>query len=305
MTSQLPDVALNERPLSLVPLDWVGMQHIDVLLNIDEPGVSGPVHAVAGLQVDLPDAQIKGIHMSRLYRLLDVFALNETVRPNALAALLEQIVLSHGDCQSSMARVHLAFNLLCRRPALLTKGLSGWKSYPVELEGIWRDGTLHLDAQVSVTYSSTCPCSAALSRQIVQEAFLKDFGHINQISPTAVADWLKVNGSAATPHSQRSIARIKVAIHSNATQLGLMTIVDLAENALGTPVQTAVKRVDEQEFARLNGQNLMYVEDASRKVLKALRVEYPSAEVFVSHSESLHPHDAVAWGHAATGNHQP
>ncbi|KPY95846.1 hypothetical protein ALO94_200453 [Pseudomonas syringae pv. spinaceae] len=29
-------------------------------------------------------------------------------------------------------------------------------------------------------------------------------------------------------------------------------------------MQTAVKRADEQAFARLNGQNLMYVEDAAR-----------------------------------------
>ena len=36
------------------------------------------------------------------------------------------------------------------------------------------------------------------------------------------------------------------------------------EAALGTPVQTAVKREDEQAFARLNGRNLMFCEDAPR-----------------------------------------
>ena len=305
MTSLLPDVALNERPSILLPLDWVGMQHIDLLLHVDEPGVQGPIHAVAGIQVDLPDASTKGIHMSRLYQLLDDFAQNQTLTPYALARLLEQTVQSHADCQSRGARLHLAFNLVCRRVALLTKGLSGWKSYPVEVEAIWHDGRLVVNAHVGVTYSSTCPCSAALSRQLVQEAFLKDFGHQDSTSPTAVADWLKINASAATPHSQRSVASIKVAIDATALKIGLMRIVDLAEDALGTPVQTAVKRVDEQEFAKLNGQNLMYVEDASRRVLQALWADYPSAEVFVSHFESLHPHDAVAWGHVATGSPRP
>ena len=65
------------------------------------------------------------------------------------------------------------------------------------------------------------------------------------------------------------------------------------ENALGTPVQTAVKRADEQAFAALNGQNLMFVEDAARRIEVAL-ADYKKPEVHVRHIESLHPHDAVA-----------
>lgn len=41
-----------------------------------------------------------------------------------------------------------------------------------------------------------------------------------------------------------------------------MALIDQMEAVLATPVQTAVKRADEQAFAWLNGQNLMYVEDA-------------------------------------------
>jgi len=59
-------------------------------------------------------------------------------------------------------------------------------------------------------------------------------------------------------------------------------------------VQTAVKRADEQAFAALNGQNLMFVEDAARRIEAALG-EYTRPSVHVRHLESLHPHDAVAW----------
>ena len=65
------------------------------------------------------------------------------------------------------------------------------------------------------------------------------------------------------------------------------------ESAVQTPVQTFVKRADEQAFALRNGSNLMYVEDASRRILDAV-TGYRSATVEVRHFESLHGHDAVA-----------
>lgn len=66
---------------------------------------------------------------------------------------------------------------------------------------------------------------------------------------------------------------------------------------MAPPLQTAVRRADEQAFARLNGAKLMYVEDAARRVqaaLAALAQHYAQARVTVRHMESLHPHDAVA-----------
>jgi GTP cyclohydrolase I len=73
-------------------------------------------------------------------------------------------------------------------------------------------------------------------------------------------------------------------------------ITDLVEDALQTPVQTAVKREDEQPFALANGQNLMFCEDAARRIARVLdadgRIE--DFHVRATHHESLHPHDAVA-----------
>ena len=48
--------------------------------------------------------------------------------------------------------------------------------------------------------------------------------------------------------------------------------IDLAEGALKTPVQSAVKREDEQAFARLNGRNLMFCEDAARRIAAVLHI---------------------------------
>ena len=61
-------------------------------------------------------------------------------------------------------------------------------------------------------------------------------------------------------------------------------------------MQTAVKREDEQAFARLNGQNLMFCEDAARRMQKALDADERISDFWVraSHFESLHAHNAVA-----------
>src|ERR1700747_1699968 len=73
-------------------------------------------------------------------------------------------------------------------------------------------------------------------------------------------------------------------------------IIDAIEDALQTPVQTAVKREDEQAFALLNGANLMFCEDAARRIQTALANDERVADFWIraSHMESLHPHNAVA-----------
>src|SRR3546814_13104750 len=70
----------------------------------------------------------------------------------------------------------------------------------------------------------------------------------------------------------------------------LESLVDAIEAAFGTPVQTAVKREDEQAFARLNAENLMFCEDAARRVAAALSADerIERFDATVSHFESLH-----------------
>ncbi|MGJ7530658.1 GTP cyclohydrolase FolE2 [Variovorax sp. GB1P17] len=294
MNARLPDVASAESSAILSPLEEVGMSGIDVPLSLDEPGALSPVRARADLCVDLPIPHVKGIHMSRLYRLLDAFAGAHKLTPASLRHLLHKCVDSHEECGSQQANIVLDFELTLQRPALVTPDLGGWKSYPIRLEARWEAGDFQLDAWVTVAYSSTCPCSAALSRQLVEQAFSAQFAADKAVPVQTVADWLRDNATWATPHSQRSEARVGVRYWDGQGRLALRELIDLAEAALGTPVQTAVKRADEQAFARLNGQNLMYVEDAARRLQQALAAQFDAYSVRVTHRESLHAHDAVA-----------
>lgn len=295
--ADMPDVAAHAAPTTEETLDWVGMSHVSLPVNIAQPkGQLQPVLAQLDIHVDIANPDVKGIHMSRLYLLLNTFAAEKAISPASLNELLTQICDSHKGISES-AILRLSFDYPLNRPALKSD-YSGWKPYPTVIEATLHPSGLSLEIGVSVPYSSTCPCSAALSRQLLQEAFRDDFAGSTHISKDEVEHWLRSErGSVATPHSQRSFARVRVRIDPQAhSLLPLVELIDQVEDALKTPVQTAVKREDEQEFARLNGANMMFCEDAARRLKTAFNLvgEYQDFWIRVEHHESLHDHDAVA-----------
>ncbi|MGO1892655.1 MAG: GTP cyclohydrolase FolE2 [Luteimonas sp.] len=291
----LPDVA-DDAAFAARPLDWVGMERIALPLRLaDGNGGAIQVPASVDVSVDLRKPETRGIHMSRLYlRLQDAFA-GEAMTAAGLRRVLQDLVESQRGLSTS-ARLVLRYDHMLRRPALASDN-AGWKNYPVELEATVVDGRFHLALGFSVEYSSTCPASAALSRQANADRFAADFASARPLSTAVVGEWLESErGLAATPHAQRSRAEVRAELKPSFDEIPLADLVDALEDALGTPVQTAVKREDEQAFARLNADNLMFCEDAARRVAAVLsadeRVERFQARV--AHFESLHAHDAVA-----------
>lgn len=295
--ADMPDVAANATPVTEETLDWVGMSQVALPVNVAQPnGKLQPILAYLDIHVDIIHPDIKGIHMSRLYLLLNTFAAEHAITPQTLEILLKQVCESHQGISES-AILRLRFDYPLNRPALKSD-YSGWKPYPTVIEAIRNTSGFSLEMSVSVPYSSTCPCSAALSRQLLQEAFRDDFASENTVSKDRVETWLRSErGSVATPHSQRSYAKVLVRIDPSAhALLPIIELIDHTEDALQTPVQTAVKREDEQEFARLNGANMMFCEDAARRLKTAFNrlSEYQDFWIRVEHHESLHDHDAVA-----------
>jgi GTP cyclohydrolase I len=208
--------------------------------------------------------------------------------------LLDGFISSHHDL-SDQAKVTFNFDYHLRRKSLIS-GKEGWKAYPVTLSGHFNKGKLTIEMIVDVPYSSTCPCSAALARQLIQQAFQQKFAD-SELNIDEVHEWLgTTEGVVATPHSQRSVAEVKVKLNSNVSDFPITDLVDLIEDSLKTPVQAAVKREDEQEFARLNGQNLMFCEDAARRLQFSMNKtnQYDDFWLKINHLESLHAHDAVS-----------
>lgn len=293
-SSLLPDVAAGLHPDHAGVLDWVGMDGIELPLRYAD-GQGGVLTAPArvSVQVNLADAHARGIHMSRLYLLLEQTLAEQPLTPSALCSLLHAMLASHAEL-STRARLRVEYKHLLKRPALVSANV-GWKAYPVIVEASLVEGHFALALGCEVQYASTCPASAALSRQANQQRFDEDFA---DTVPThhAMREWLgSERGMAATPHAQRSTARARVKL-APGFELPVVELIDAIEAALATPVQTAVKREDEQAFARLNAENPMFCEDAARRIRRALDADPRIAgfHITATHHESLHAHDAVA-----------
>ena len=284
----LPDVAAQISRQAL-PLDWVGMCGIALPVLIG----GHRLQAMADAGVSLDDHKARGIHMSRLYLALETLETTE-LSPRLLHRILRQFLDSHeGSSHAASLTVHT--DLLLKRPALISP-LAGWKRYPVSIEASLKNAMFHVELRIRIPYSSTCPCSAALARQLIQQQFVNDFAN-KTLEHAEILAWLgSPNGIVATPHSQRSMATLTLRLNKEIEDLPFQSFIDAAEAALGTAVQTAVKRADEQAFALANGQNLMFCEDAARRLTTALAKPslINALSVRVVHAESLHAHDAVA-----------
>jgi len=292
----LPDIANEPHTGPNGLLNWVGMSEIEMPVKM-LTGKGEQVQTVARIQayVNLTDPASKGIHMSRLYLAVDQLLGNELLTPALLHKVVQQFISTHQGI-SDNAYLECRFEFLERRQALISDN-TGWKGYKVRAISTYRNGKASTELGIEVPYSSTCPCSAALARDLIQQGFRQQFGDDAMVSAEAVHQWLGTKeGISATPHSQRSLAQVRVSLTDDIEDLPISRLIDRIEDALKTPVQAAVKRADEQEFARLNGQNLMFCEDAARRLHQTLEQDETLNDfwVRVNHMESLHPHDAVA-----------
>ncbi|MDJ1007761.1 MAG: GTP cyclohydrolase FolE2 [Paracoccaceae bacterium] len=214
------------------------------------------------------EAEKKGINMSRIMRSFYKHA-GTTFSLGVIEAALDDY---KRDLESFDARIALRFSYPME-VASLRSGLTGWQYYDVALELIDRDGVRRRMLHLDYVYSSTCPCSLELSE------------HARQ-----------TRGQLATPHSQRSVARISVELTGDGDTLWIEDLVEAARRAVPTETQVMVKREDEQAFAELNAANPIFVEDAARLFAAELQADARVGDfrVAASHQESLHSHDAVS-----------
>ena len=195
------------------------------------------------------------------------------------------------DGLSNSAQLNLHFDLTGSRPALISR-MSGSQAYPASR--CVRRSPVRLETQLKVRVPySLFVLVRLLSQGVIRSicAAIRGKGLLEEMGA-----WLaSKQASIATAHAQRSFADITLDLSDNEIP-DFIGIIDLIENALGTPLQTAVKREDEQAFAKRNAENLMFVEDSVRRLHEALSTYYQATyfRVKVEHQESLHAHDAIA-----------
>ena len=294
--SDMPDIANEERPSVAGKLEWVGMNDIEMPVRIEDDQ-NNLIQSTARVTayVNLMDPEVRGIHMSRLYLHLDQAFQERPMTPATLRQMLRAFLDSH-EGLSDRALVRVDFDYVIRRKALKSDNV-GWRRYPVSMIGILEGQEFSLEMGLEILYSSTCPCSAALARQLIQKQFEKDFDSSASLDFKDVHEWLGTEeGILATPHSQRSAAEIRVRLTPTFQMFPIIELIDEVEYSLQTPVQATVKREDEQAFALLNGRNLMFCEDAGRRIQIALNADERILDFWArcTHYESLHPHNAVS-----------
>jgi len=213
------------------------------------------------------EAEKKGINMSRIMRSFYAHAEAEFSFGVIEAALDDYM----RDLGSFDARIQMRLSYPLQVPSLRS-GLQGWQYYDIALELVEVAGVRKRLMHLDFVYSSTCPCSLELSE------------HARM-----------TRGQLATPHSQRSVARISVEMAAGAV-LWFEDLIEIARAAVPTETQVMVKREDEQAFAELNAANPIFVEDAVRSFCAALQGDDRIGDfrIVASHQESLHSHDAVS-----------
>ncbi|WP_372634639.1 GTP cyclohydrolase FolE2 [Fodinibius sp.] len=265
----LPD--LQNGPASLieganVPIQQVGISDFKLPMKYPRPDgelitLETSVDGYVGLE-----AGKKGINMSRIIRRFydfkdDIFHLNKL--KDVLDLYIEEL-----DVRS--AYIRLSFNYPILQESLRS-GLEGYQYYRVALEGtLTPNGKFRMFMHMDYEYSSACPCSYELAEHARES-----------------------RGVAGIPHSQRSLATIKIELEE---ELFVEEVVEHCRTALMTETQVMVKREDEQAFAEMNAAYQKFVEDAARLLYEELNTDERIKDFVIRcvHEESLHSHDAVS-----------
>lgn len=292
LLESLPDTMKESNQGYASALQWVGMEAIAMPIVLPDNGnETAKLTASCDVFVSLDNPDAKGIHMSRLYGLinqLNAFELNQHHVEN----LLNDIITSQQG-NSDNAKLVVRFSWVFNKKSLLSGG-SGFQAYDIVVNSELTANGCNTVMSIDIPYSSTCPCSASLSRQLLGQR-VDDVFSEDMVSKEAIVAWLQSQeGSVATPHSQRSFAYLNLDIGGHEWP-ALTPLILMVEECLSTPLQTAVKRQDEQEFARLNATHLMFCEDAARRI-KLLLETMPKVKNYwfkVEHKESVHAHNAV------------
>lgn len=267
----LPD--LQNGPSSLIrgakqQIQHVGISNFRLPLRVQTRGGDALTLETSVTGTVSLEADKKGINMSRIMRSFYKYA-EETFSFEVIEAALDDY---KSDLESFDARIQMRFSFPMKVGSLRS-GLSGYQYYDIALELVEKAGVRKKIMHLDYVYSSTCPCSLELSEHA-----------------------RATRGQLATPHSQRSVARISVALDEDAQCLWFEDLIEACRRAVPTETQVMVKREDEQAFAELNAANPIFVEDAARLFCEQLLADVRIGDfrVVASHQESLHSHDAVS-----------
>jgi len=269
--NKLPDVQEDYSPKYKILIPKVGVENIKLPFNLAlKNGDNINLVANTSIYTDLSQNK-KGISMSRL-----LIAIEESLYEGLNWDIIKQdLIHISNSIGSDKSYLKFEFELPILKKSPLTK-----YEYPMFHKCCfvgYKDKNFYRFLQsVEVQYTSYCPCSAELSK-----------------------DLMKRNISCGFPHAQRSFAKIIIDVDLiNKHRIWLEDIIDIIINNIPTQPYPVIKRIDEQEIARIASNNPLFVEDAIRILSFNLNnlMEKGINDWIVKcvHEESIHAHEAVA-----------
>ena len=263
---KLPDIQCST-PDVQIPIRQVGVEnvHVPFLLELKESGFY-QLHAKVSMRTNLISS-VKGISMSRLLLTLQPY-LDLPLKYKVIHNILLDLRNNIGSTESYL-KFEFDFPLKKKSP------LSDHQFpiyYNCKFEGqLLDDFRFKFFQGVTIQYASYCPCSAELCKDLEKKL------------------------SKGFPHNQRSFADILVECSPDTT-VWLEDIILSVEDKLKTLPCPIIKRVDEQEIAKIAASNPMFVEDAVRKISDCLEHMNGVIDWIVkcTHQESIHTSEAIA-----------
>lgn len=274
--NDLPDIQCSE-PAVKKAIQQVGVQNIELPFILDSrDGGARQMVADVSMRTNL-DENTKGISMSRLLLTLKKY-LDVPLKQKLIAEILREIRENVGSTESF---IRFDFRMPRIKHSILSEN-----SFPIfykcGFEGQMLMRTTHRSPtnpveifrffqRVQIQYASYCPCSAELSKD------------------------LRSKGKDGFPHAQRSYADITAEIKPYSI-LWLEDIIDNVEDKIPTLPYPIIKRVDEQELARVASEYPIFVEDAARMIADGLdnNCDIIDWALKCTHEESIHTSEAIA-----------
>lgn len=226
-----------------------------------------------------------GVNMSRFCQILQAEAQDSPVDNDFFKRVLRRFRADLRDYDTEElipnSELRLSFKYATKQKSLKSENW-GWQYYNCTLKGTENSkGEALMSLTLDYEYSSTCPCSLSMAKQ-----YEEDYRSGKTTEGNGIA----------TAHSQRSNAKTEIQ-YSLDNGMSIEDLVELLREALPTETQSLVKRLDEQAFAILNGENPIFVEHVARRLSHALDSDNRILDwnVQIEHWESLHSHNAVAY----------
>ena len=269
-----------------ISIPKVGIDRFRIPLKFTHPNNEIMTHDIESSMYCSLDAGKTGINMSRFCTILNEEGAKRVVNNDFFKKVLFRFGEELKENPLEKPIEHMGLKLKLSYP-IRQKSLKsdnwGWQYYPCEWEAVasFREESIFMNLILNYEYSSTCPCSLSMAKQY-EENYKQ--GRTEE------------GNGIATAHAQRSLAVCKITYDNN-TDYQIEQLIALLRKSLPTETQSLAKRIDEQAFAILNGDNPMFVEHAARRLSMALDSDDRILDwnASVEHFESLHGHNATAW----------